>query len=83
MADEKTSSLLTGDHGALRDLLCRVVCCVVLGTRVFSLPVAVAPVFHLFPRGLGGDRWRMVGVTGFEPAASSSRTSRNRNHVGH
>ena len=25
----------------------------------------------------------LVGVTGFEPAASSSRTSRNRNHVGH
>jgi len=24
----------------------------------------------------------LVGVTGFEPAASSSRTSRNRNHIG-
>jgi hypothetical protein len=23
------------------------------------LPVAVAPAFHLFPRGLCGDRWGM------------------------
>jgi site-specific DNA recombinase len=31
---------------------------------------------------IGSSKAILVGVTGFEPAASSSRTSRSRNHIG-
>ena len=60
---------LAGGSPALKDLFvvdggtqcsegtppCRVICFVVLAAGVL-LPVAVAPAFHFFPRGLCGDR---------------------------
>jgi len=88
-SDLGASSLLTGDQSALG------VAAVPWGLLSLGCPrvpflflrgICWGPGVEDRPpkRGIpAGQRpVAMVGVTGFEPAASSSRTSRNRNHGG-
>jgi hypothetical protein len=48
-SDQAASSVWTGDHSALKDLLCRGVCYFVLGGRVFFCPSSSAPAFPGVP----------------------------------
>jgi Phage integrase family len=57
----------------------RLCCCT---SRIFAAVLAANEAL-IDSRGSLSPAETLVGVTGFEPAASSSRTSRNRNHVDH